>query len=107
MHLDCNVDSHVHITCEMECCRTDKCCETAGNIENISDGKELCCEVHLETAVNQDSPLLVINKYADRQKLLSVKTNNESVSFSPVIFNINTGSYRSANIFIEVSNLRI
>jgi hypothetical protein len=107
-HSDCFSGESGHHKCEMECCTEADCCaEEQGTIQ-ITDDSDGCCETHIEQAVEQDLAVLLINKVSEYQsqseRSFSINELNDYVSYD---YSVLTHKFKTSNIFLELSNLRI
>lgn len=106
-HADCFSDETGHHKCEMECCKEGDCCAEDGKAVEITDQSGGCCETHIEQAVEQEDAVLIVNNKVDIQKL-SLCTPGICISiYSSEDFSVITHKFKTTNIPIVVSNLRI
>jgi hypothetical protein len=106
-HGDCVQVSNGYITCEMECCEDNPCVDDEGGKVILKDDSKSCCQLHIEQTVEQDLTLPVILKKTEISKLFSFNlistiTLNESTGFVPVIH-----KFKTSNILLTTSILRI
>ncbi|MEO8514917.1 MAG: hypothetical protein ABI543_15265 [Ignavibacteria bacterium] len=107
-HGDCIFVNHGYITCEMECCDEVPCEDEAqSGIVVIKDDSKSCCEVHLEQSMEQDITMPVIAKKQDLSKTLIINLSPAAVFFQstgimPVIH-----KFKTSNILLFTSILRI
>lgn len=109
-HLDCIMEEEAHHKCEMECCAQGDCCESEAaeqtSAATISGDK--CCEVHIEQAVHQNYTLPLLTKNPDKLKYEIAKSGFSSeCEFKTGYFSIVTHQFKTTNIYLSVSNLRI
>jgi hypothetical protein len=108
-HLDCIMEEEAHHKCEMECCAQSDCCESETNEQGAPEiTAEGCCEVHIEQAVHQDYTLPLISKNPDKLKYEIAKSGISSeCEFKTAYFSLVTHQFKTTNIYLSVSNLRI
>jgi hypothetical protein len=108
-HIECSMDEAAHHKCKKECCQESDCCaENTGNLAGIEAvfSDDICCEVHVEQAVEQDYAVLIFVKTFDNVKHDGLKTESGiQPAFKPV--KIITHKPETVNIYLSVSNLRI
>ncbi len=110
-HLDCMADNNAHHKCEMECCIEGDCCPDE-EITNSATGAMItgnsCCEVHIEQAVLQDDAILLITKTPDNRKFETLKTGlSVQQDYKQDFTRLTTHRFKTTNIYLSVSNLRI
>lgn len=110
-HLDCIVDDVTHHECEMECCKEGNCCSTEEEQTNLAESlasDDMCCEVHIEQAIEQDYAVLLIEKTTEKQfKSSAVTASVTSIQSKQDYTNLITHRFKTTNIYLSVSNLRI
>ncbi len=108
-HGDCIIVSNEHSTCEMECCLEIPCGDEENNGEvQIKDVSYLCCNVHIEQNMQQDyytMPLISKTTYPAKIILFSTINSQNFNSLNVPILIIQ--NFKTTNIFLVVSNLRI
>ncbi len=107
-HGDCIMVENGYITCEMDCCKENPCLEENNDGKVIiKDNSKSCCEVHVEKSMEQDVTLPVVLKKSEISKLFSFTLHstslvNETSGAIPVIH-----KFKTSNIPLINSNLRI
>ncbi len=107
-HGDCVQVAGGYISCEMECCKESPCIEDLlDKTEKIKDDSRSCCQLHIEQSVEQELTMPVPNKTSELSKVLFsapvLITTTEDTSGSPQVIH----KFKTTNIFLTVSNLRI
>ena len=100
--------------CEMECCGEKSCCddgteETSGNnAVKITSVEDTCCEVYIEQAVEPDHATLIVTKTTNNPNSEAVKIGiTVHVDHQQDYTRAITHKFRTSNIYLSVSNLRI
>lgn len=111
-HIDCLIDNGIaHHKCEMECCKESDCCgeeEPALPGELIASDENNCCTVHFDQAVQHDDAILIAAKTSDNIKTDVLKADDGLASiYSSEYFKVITHRFKTTNIYLTVSNLRI
>lgn len=107
-HGDCIIDSNGHISCEMESCYEIPYDDEENNGEvQIKNDSYSCCNVHIEQSLKQVFTLRIIAKKPELSKTFLFNINTASIlnvssRFFPVF-----EKFKTTNIFLVVSNLRI
>lgn len=94
----------------MKCCEESDCClqETAaGNTPEILKDNDGCCVVHIEEASVQNFVLPVIGASAEKIKMHFNVSVLPAELFSGNSFTPLTEKFKTSNIYLTVSNLRI
>ncbi|MCC6865523.1 MAG: hypothetical protein IT280_05125 [Ignavibacteria bacterium] len=106
-HSDCILVDEGYITCEMECCKKNPCIEDFKDIPVIKDNSKSCCQLHIEQTVEQDITMPVVTKTADISKFIfsehELNLTSIDIVGSPQVIH----KFKTSNIFLTVSNLRI
>lgn len=110
-HMDCIIGVGLaHHECEMECCVESDCCTGEELPESAveSIGSEKCCEIHIDQAGPQDYAILQFAKTNEIVKTNPLNTADVFISKkNSEYFNIFTHRFKTTNIYLSVSNLRI
>ena len=110
-HLDCMVDDMAHHECEMECCKEGDCCNEESEASDFAvkiTSDDNCCDVHIEQAAEQDNATITITKTPEKLKYQSLKTDlTADNTYSSEYFGLITHKFKTTNIYLSVSNLRI
>lgn len=108
VHGDCIQVDGGYISCEMECCKKNPCIADYLNSEVIiKDDSRTCCNLHIEQSLEQNGtiPAVTVNNDVLRTLISSIVINKpvtESADYSSIIH-----KFKTTNIFLRVSNLRI
>jgi hypothetical protein len=107
-HGDCVQVEGGYISCEMECCKENPCLDDLlDKTEKIKDDSKSCCQLHIEQAVEQDITMPVISKTSELTKIILAAPELQLTSIdtfgSPQVIH----KFKTTNIFLTVSNLRI
>ncbi len=107
-HGDCIIGEHGHTTCEMECCKTDPCAEDeADGTVKIVDESDSCCKTHIGQATEQDTPVLIHAEKTFISKFI-VNTGNPEMNLPDTdIFRRVIHKFKTTNILLTTSILRI
>lgn len=106
-HSDCLSDETGHHKCEMECCIEKDCFTEDQKAAAITDESSGCCQTHIEKAVEQEDAVLIVNKTGDVQKHPVCSLGVCISIFSSLDFSVVTHKFKTTNIPVEFSNLRI
>jgi hypothetical protein len=109
-HFDCTTSNDIHLKCEMECCQQSDCCKqdpaSAVSPEILSDN-DGCCVIHIEEASAQNLVLPVIKLNSDKNKIyLNVSVLPAEMLLGKTFIPV-TQKFKTSNIYLTVSNLRI
>jgi hypothetical protein len=107
-HADCFSDESGHHKCGMECCKEGDCCTEEQGTVKITDENGSCCETHVEQSAEQDNALLNVNgKNENIKQSFQFFSLYSLVSYSSGDFSVITHKFKTTNIPVAVSNLRI
>jgi len=105
---DCIRVDNGYITCEMECCKENPCLDDESkDIPVIKDDSKSCCQVHVEQSTEQDISMPVLNKTFDISKFIIAAAELKLISTDSFGSRQVIHKFKTTNIFLTVSNLRI
>lgn len=97
--------------CEMECCKeknSSKSKEILNSDAVFIVNDDNCCDVYIEQAVEQDHAILIITKTINNPNTEAVKMSiSEQPEYKQDYTRSLTHKYKTTNIYLSVSNLRI
>jgi hypothetical protein len=107
-HGDCFISSHVHITCEMECCQENPCIEEdEDGIIIIADESDSCCKTHIDEAMEKDVTLPLITNNTELSKSIFANVDQVLSNADPKGFASIIHKHKTTNILLITSVLRI
>ncbi len=105
---DCTRVNNGYITCEMDCCKENPCLEEeAKDVHVIKDDSKSCCQLHIEQSVEQELSMPVINKTSELSKFIIAAPELQLTSIDTFGSRQVIHKFKTTNIFLTVSNLRI
>jgi len=98
------------LDCEMECCEANSC-EIEENADSVATpvfSNDNCCVVYIEQAVEQDHAILLIAKNFNNPNYENFKIGLTILpEYKQDYIRLITHKFKTTNIYLSVSNLRI